>query len=84
MSEITTKQRRAAVRRIKEMTFSNLRRLYDTQKLSKDDYRATHTLVLDLEKLLESMDDRGLTWEQLLQFISEDDKRYHEEIFSQP
>jgi hypothetical protein len=39
---------------------------------------------MDLEKLLEQMEARDLTWEQLLQFIAQDDKRYLEDLFSQP
>jgi hypothetical protein len=84
MSDITTKERLASVKRIKEMTFSNLRRLYETHKISKKDYSATHTLVLDLEKLLQQMNDRGLEWDRLIAFIAQDDKDYIEDIFSQP
>ncbi len=84
MSEITTKQRLAAVQRIKVMTFSNLRKMYEVKQLNKEDYRITHTSILELEELLKRMDDRDLTWEQLLQFIALDDKKYYEDLFSQP
>jgi len=84
MDNVSTKDRLVGVKRIKAMTFSNLRKLYDTGNLSKNEYRATHTLVIDLEKLLQQMEARQLEWDQLIAFIAKDDKDYLEDIFSQP